>query len=76
MNNAMSEIRVPNHQWKIRFSMIMIVLLLIGAGFYHSRNYFVEIFLSNQLSKLGYPLQSIAVIDLTINQLTIRNLNE
>jgi len=74
MNNATSEISAPNHQWKIRFSMLMIVLLVIGVGLYHSRNHFVEIFLSNQLGRLGYPLQSIAVIDLTINQLIMRNL--
>lgn len=74
MNNATSEISAPNHQWKIRFSMLMIVLLVMGTGFYHSRNYLAEIFLINQLDRLGYPLQSIAVIDLTINQLTMRNL--
>lgn len=74
MNNATSEISTSNHQWKIRFSILMVVLLIIGAGFYHSRNHFAEIFLSSQLSRLGYPLQSVAAIDLTINQLTIRNL--
>jgi hypothetical protein len=74
MNYATSEISAPNHQWKIRFSMLMIVLLVMGTGFYHYRNHLAEIFLINQLDRLGYPLQSIAVIDLAINQLTMRNL--
>ncbi|GKS68088.1 dicarboxylate transport [Nitrosomonas sp. PY1] len=46
----------------------------MSAAIYHFRNHFAEIFLGDQLSKLGYPLQSVTAIDLAVDQLTIRNL--
>ncbi|WP_244070338.1 YdbH domain-containing protein [Nitrosomonas sp. PY1] len=65
---------MPNHRWKARFSILMIVLFIMSAAIYHFRNHFAEIFLGDQLSKLGYPLQSVTAIDLAVDQLTIRNL--
>jgi len=74
MNVAAKVTSKPTHQWKIAISILMLVIFLLAVGLYGSRHSLAEYFLSNQLSKLGYPLQSTQKYDLTFDQLTIGGL--
>lgn len=74
MNVEATTISKPPHRWKIALSILIAAVFLLALGLYGSRHYWLEYFLSNQLNKLGYPLQSVQKYDLSLDQLTIDGL--
>ncbi len=74
MNVAATETSQSTHRWKIALSILIVVIVLPTVGLYGSRHYLIEYFLSDQLNKLGYPLQSVQTYDLSVDQLYINGL--
>lgn len=74
MNVEATETSQSTHRWKIALSILIVVIVLLTVGLYGSRHYLIEYFLSDQLNKLGYPLQSVQTYDLSVDQLYINGL--
>ncbi|MEK7791753.1 MAG: YdbH domain-containing protein [Pseudomonadota bacterium] len=60
----------PNTRLLILISFIIVA----GAGLYIFRNPLLETFIHNQLRKQGIPVQSISVVDVSLNTLHLRDL--